>query len=129
MIYYELIKIINDSLGLTKVILDVIVKYHGFFNLIMSDRGSIFISKFWSLLCYFFKTKQKLSITFHFQIRSQTKRQNNKMKAYFRDFINYKQNNWAKLLPIAEFTYNNAQNISIGCIFFELNYGYHSYIF
>ena len=39
--------------------------------------------------------------------------------------MNFKQNNWAKLLPMAEFTYNNTKNSSTGFISFELNYGYH----
>lgn len=30
---------------------------------------------------------------------------------------------------MAEFAYNNAKNASIGHTLFELNYGYHSYIF
>ena len=36
------------------------------------------------------------------------------------------QDDWAKLLSIAEFTYNNAKNTSTDHIFFELNCGYHS---
>ena len=48
------------------------------------------------------------------------------MEAYLRAFVNWEQDNWAKLLPIAEFTYNNAKNASTGYTPFELNYGYHS---
>ncbi len=47
------------------------------------------------------------------------------MKAYLRLFVNYKQNNWARLLPIAEFAYNNAKNASISHTPFKLNCGYH----
>ncbi len=47
------------------------------------------------------------------------------MKAYLRAFVNFEQNDWAKLLPMAEFAYNNAKNASIGHTHFELNYGYH----
>ncbi len=43
------------------------------------------------------------------------------MKAYLRAFINWEQNNWARLLPIAEFFYNNAKNISTGYTLFKLN--------
>lgn len=51
------------------------------------------------------------------------------MEVYFRVFINYEQSDYAKLLLIARFTYNNTKNINITYIFFELNYGYHLYIF
>lgn len=51
------------------------------------------------------------------------------MKTYFRVFINFKQNNWTRLLPIAEFVYNNAKNASTGHTFLELNYGYYLRVF
>ena len=47
------------------------------------------------------------------------------MEAYLQVFVNYKQNNWAKLLPMAEFVYNNAKNTSTGYTSFELNCGFH----
>ena len=51
------------------------------------------------------------------------------MEAYLRAFVNYKQNDWARLLLMAEFVYNNAKNVSTGHISFELNYSYHPCIF
>ena len=47
------------------------------------------------------------------------------MKAYLRAFVNYKQIDWAKLLPLVEFAYHNAKNASTGYILFELNCGFH----
>ena len=47
------------------------------------------------------------------------------METYLRAFVNFEQNDWAKLLPIVEFAYNNAKNTSIGHTPFELNYSYH----
>ena len=47
------------------------------------------------------------------------------MKAYFRAFVNYEQDNWARLLPMAEFAYNNAKHASTGYTSFKLNCGYH----
>ena len=47
------------------------------------------------------------------------------MEAYLRAFVNFEQNDWARLLPMAEFTYNNAKNASTGHTPFELNCGYH----
>ena len=46
------------------------------------------------------------------------------MEAYLLAFINYEQNDWAKLLPMAEFTYNNVKN-NTSYTFFELNYDFH----
>ena len=47
------------------------------------------------------------------------------MEAYLRAFFNWEQDDWAKLLPMAEFAYNNAKNASTGHTPFELNCGYH----
>ena len=125
MVHYEPVKVTIDALGLAKVILDVVVWHHGLFNSVVSDRGSLFISKFWLSLCYFLGIKRILSTAFHPQTNGQTKRQNSTMKAYLRAFVNFEQNNWARLLPMAEFTYNNAKNASTGYTPFELNCGYH----
>ena len=51
------------------------------------------------------------------------------MKAYLQAFVNFEQNDYAWLLPIAEFGYNNAKNTSTGYTLFELNCGYQPRIF
>ena len=50
------------------------------------------------------------------------------MKAYLQAFVNFKQNNCAKRLPIAEFAYNNAKNTSTNHMSFKLNYSYHPWM-
>ena len=47
------------------------------------------------------------------------------MEVYLQAFVNFEQNDWARLLPMAEFAYNNAKNSSTGHTSFELNCGYH----
>lgn len=47
------------------------------------------------------------------------------MEAYLRVFVNYEQNDSARLFPMAKSTYNNAKNASNGHTSFELNFGYH----
>ena len=118
-------KIIINAPGLPKVIMDVVVRHYGLPNSIITDWGSLFTSKFWFLLFYFLKIKRKLFTAFYPQTNGQTKRQNSTMEAYLRAFVNSKQNNWACLLPMAEFTYNNAKNASTSYTPFELNYGFH----
>lgn len=60
-VHYEPVKVTIDAPGLAGVILDVVVWHHGLLNSIVSDRGSIFTSKFWSSLCYFLGIKRRLS--------------------------------------------------------------------
>ena len=127
-VHYELVKITIDASGLAKVIIDVIIRHHGLLDSIITDRGFLFTSKFWFLLCYFLGTKKRLSTAFHPQTNSQTERQNSTMKAYLRAFVNWEQNNWVRLLPMAEFAYNNTKNASIGYTSFELNCGFHPWV-
>ena len=65
MVYYEPVKITINAPGLAEVIFDVVVCHHGLLDSILSDRDSLFTSKFWSSLCYFLDIKQRLSTTFH----------------------------------------------------------------
>ena len=62
-------------------------------------------------------------------MNGQIERQNSTIEAYLRAFVNYKQSDWAKLLRIAEFTYNNANNASSGYTSFELNCGFYPRLF
>ena len=128
MVYYEFVKITIDTPGLAKVILDMVVWHHGLHDLIVSDRDSLFILKFWSLLCYFLSIKCRLSIIFHPQTDSQTKHQNSTMEAYFQAFINFEQNDLVRLLLMAKFVYNNTKNASTSHLSFELNCGYHHWM-
>ena len=125
MVHYEPVKVTIDALGLAEVIIDVIVRHHGLLDSIITDRGSLFTSKFLSSLCYFLDIKRRLSTAFHPQTDGQTERQNSTMEAYLQAFVNFEHNNWARLLLMAEFAYNNAKNASTGFTPFELNCGYH----
>ena len=129
MVYYKPVKVTIDTPGLAEVIIDIVVKHHGLPDSIVTDRGSFFTSKFWSLLCYFLGIKRRLSTAFYSQTDGQTERQNSTMEAYLRAFINFEQNDWAQLLLMAEFAYNNAKNISTGHTSFELNCGYYPRVF
>ena len=65
MVYYKPVKVTIDAPGLAEVILDVVVWHHHLPDLIMTNRGSLFTSKFWSSLCYFHGIKWGLSTAFH----------------------------------------------------------------
>ena len=65
MLHYNPVKITIDGPGLAKVIIDVLVWYHGLLDSIVTNRGLLFTLKFWSSLCYFFGIKRRLSTAFH----------------------------------------------------------------
>ena len=55
---------------------------------IVSDRGSLFISLFWSDIYFLLKIKRRLSTAFHPQTDGQTERQNQTLKHYLRVYAN-----------------------------------------
>ncbi len=65
MIHYELVKVTIDASGLAKLIINVVVRSHSIFELIITNPGSLFILKFWSLLYYFLDVKKRILTTFH----------------------------------------------------------------
>ena len=64
-IHYEPVKVTINASGLAEVIIDVVIDHHWVPESIITDQGSLFTSKFWSLLCYFLGIKKKLSTAFH----------------------------------------------------------------
>ncbi len=87
-VHYEPVKVTIDAPHLAKVIINVVVHHHGVPESIVTDRGLLFTSKFWSSLCYFLGIQKKLSTTFHPQTDGLTERQNSTMEAYLRAFVN-----------------------------------------
>src|SRR5258708_26066558 len=55
----------------------------------------------------------------------QTERANQVLEQYLWVYTNYQQDDWATLLPMAEFAYNTATNATTGVSPFFANNGYH----
>ena len=69
-------------------------------------------------------TKSKLATTAHAQTDGQIERMNRTLKQYLRCYINYPQENWAELLPMAQFAYNSSKQESTNESPFFANYGF-----
>jgi len=53
---------------------------------------------------------------------------NQTLEQYLHVYCDYQQDNWSKLLSLAEFAYNNALSATTGVFPFFANKGYHSNI-
>ena len=91
-VHYELVKVTTNPPELAEVIINVVVWYYDWLDSFVTDRSSVFISKFWASLYYFLRVKWKLLTAFHPQTDGQTERQNSTMEAYLRTFVYFKQN-------------------------------------
>jgi len=100
-----------------------IFRLHGLPNDIITDRGSIFTSDLWKETTKQLGIERRLSTAFHPQTDGQTERTNSTLEQYLRAYVNYQQDNWKELLPMAEFAYNNGYQESIKHTPFFANYG------
>jgi hypothetical protein len=91
----------------------------------VSDRDKLFTSKFWQEFCKEREIRRRLSTAHHPQTDGQTERTNQSIEKYLRTFCANDPDNWAKVLPEAEFAYNNSKHATIGVSPFEALYGYH----
>lgn len=73
-----------------RMFLDYVICLHGPPNSIVSDRGAIFMFKFWNVLSCMMGIKQKLSMAFHPQTGGQMERMNQTMEQYLRMYCYYK---------------------------------------
>ena len=66
-----------------------------------------------------------MSTAYHPQTDGQTERTNQVLEGYLRTFVNYDQNDWYQLLPLAEHAYNNSATNAHKMTPFFANYGFH----
>lgn len=111
--------------GTADLYLRNVFKNHGLPEDIVSDRGTQFVAKFARRLLELLDVKGNRSTAYHPQSDGQTERTNQMMEQYLRIYCDYHQDDWSQLLPLAEFAYNNAKNVSTGVSPFYANYGYH----
>jgi hypothetical protein len=91
-------------------------------EIIITDRENLFISKYWSTFCYHLKLALRYNIAFHSQTDDQTKRQNQTLEQYLRNYVNYQQNDWTSWLAFVEYAYNNSHHDSINMSSFQALY-------
>ncbi|KAL7280509.1 hypothetical protein ACG7TL_005441 [Trametes sanguinea] len=97
---------------------------HGVPSHVTSDWGLEFVSHFFRSLGKALDMRLHFTSGYHPEGDRQTERVNQTLEQYLRIYTNYQQDNWSKLLPLAEFTYNNALNSTTGISPFFPNKGY-----
>ncbi|MBW0495276.1 hypothetical protein O181_034991 [Austropuccinia psidii MF-1] len=100
------------SLDLAHLFIKNIFSSHGLPSSIVSDRGPLFVSSFWTNLCQKLKISRDLSTSYHAETDGQTERVNQILEQYLWMYFSYHQDNWNTWLPLAEFSYNNSDHSS-----------------
>lgn len=105
--------------------LDRIFRLHGIPSSIVSDRGSLFVSNFWTSFCSRLGIDPRTSTAYHPQTDGLTERTNQTLETYLRAYCSYQQDDWVDYLPLAEFAFNNLENASTKHTPFFSNLGFH----
>src|SRR5258708_36599347 len=92
---------------------------------ITSDHGSEFIFHFFCSLGKLLQVRLHFTSGYHPEGDRQMECTNQVLEQYLQVYTNYQQDDWAMLLPMAKFTYNNAMNVMTGVSPFFMNKGYH----
>jgi hypothetical protein len=73
---------------------------------IVIHHGTQLIRQLWTRVCSHLSTDHRLLKAFHPLTDGQTEHKNQTMVHYLRVFCNYEQDNWVKILPLAELNYH-----------------------
>ena len=92
---------------------------------IISDRDPRFASRFSRELCRILGIQQNISTAYHPRTDGQSERTNQWLEQYLRFWVNERQDDWAKYLPIAEFAHNNWASETTRESPFHILMGYH----
>ncbi len=115
-----------SSEGWAKILQDEVYAKHGMPQVVISDRGTVFVSKFIKDLYDLLQIKANTSITYHPQTDGQTERVNQEVEKYLRIFVNHLQNDWVEWLSLVAFAHNNRIHSATSKSPFEVNYGYNA---
>ena len=114
-----------NSKQFTYLLIKDVISLHDLFERIISDRKTLFISHFWTMLSKRLRVDHKLFSSFHSQTNEQTERQNQTLKQYLRNVVNFLQNDWMNHLSFAKNIYNDSHYFVIQITLFKINIDRH----
>src|SRR6266478_1149355 len=114
-----------NSPQLAQLFLTHVFSKHGVPSHVTSDQGTEFVSHFFCSLGKLLQMELHFTSGYHPEGNGQTECINQVLEQYLRAYTNYQQDDWAALLPLAEFAYNNAPSVTTGVSPFFANKGYH----
>ena len=113
-----------DTAGVAGLYSTWVFPFYGILKQIISDRDPQFTAQFIQQLCTTLGINQNLSMAYHPQTDGQSERANQQVEQYLQIYGNEEKNNWANLLPLAQFIHNSWRNESIRATPFDLLIGH-----
>ena len=93
--------------GTAALYLKHVFTYFGLPTKVISDRDPRFASKFTREICKNLGITQNISTAYHPRTDGQSERTNQWVETFLRFVTDYKQDDWAAYLPMAQFAHNN----------------------
>ena len=100
---------------------DCVVRHHGLPSIIISDRDSRFVSKFWSSLAKLMGIRLHMTTSYRAQADGQTERQNLILEDALRCMISYHGRDWSDYLGTIEYAHSNLVSASTVMSPFEID--------
>ena len=124
----QVIFILTVRLINTVMLVELFIKHvfskHGAPSHVTSNWGTEFVSKFFRSLADVLSMRLQFTSRYHPEANDQTEHTNQTLEQFLWIYCNYQQSDWSRLLPLAEFTYNNTLSSTTSVSSFYANKGY-----
>jgi hypothetical protein len=110
--------------GMAEIYVREVFRLHGISGRFVTDRGLQFAARIMRKFLRLLGIDAGLTTAYHPQANGMTERMNAEVVKYLRLFCDQQQDNWALLLPMAEFVINSRKVAALKYTPFEVQYGY-----
>lgn len=114
----------HSATTVAKTFMDSVYKLHGMPTTIVSDRDTIFLSKFWQELFTLQGVNLHYSTAYHPQSDGQTEVVNRCIEGYLRCMTDDNPSQWCKWLALCEWLYNTNFHIATKTTPYKILYGF-----
>ncbi|GJZ39228.1 retrotransposon-related protein [Tanacetum coccineum] len=111
--YFILLTHPYSALTVAQAFLDNVYKLYGLPKVIVSDRDTVFLSRFWTELFKLLQVGLHMSTAYHPQTDGQTEVGNRCVECYLRCMTGDKPKEWVQWIPLAEYYANESVDKSL----------------
>jgi hypothetical protein len=112
-----------DVEGIAQLYVQHVFPHFGHPQYVILDRDPWFTAQFTCQMCTLLGIMQNISTAYHLQTDGQSECTNQWVEQYLQIYRNSQQDDWANLLPLAQFVHNSWPNANTKRMLFKLLFG------